>query len=87
MKDCKVCEPKPNKMVPVDNVRKPKCSNCGRELFGMRIFKSGKNKPLDEMFTASQIINEIEELEPRNLIDYIFRGSGLSQWARRHKII
>ncbi len=87
MKHCKVCEPKPNKFIPVEDVKNPKCSNCGRDLFGMRIFKSGKNRPLEEVLTPRQIMKEIEELEPRNIIDYIFKGSGLNQWARKHKLI
>ena len=29
---CKVCSPEPDKMIPVDDVYKPKCSNCGKDL-------------------------------------------------------
>ena len=34
--------------------------------------------------TVGRIIKEIDELEPKNIIDYIFKGSGFNQWARKH---
>ena len=31
-KYCKTCKQKPGRVIPVDDVRNPKCSNCGRDL-------------------------------------------------------
>ncbi len=31
----------------------------------------------------SEIIKDIEKLEPKNIIDYIFRGSGLNQYVKK----
>ena len=36
--------------------------------------------------TIKQFIKELEELEPKNIIDYIFKGSALNQWMRKNKI-
>ncbi len=32
--------------------------------------------------TLRQILKEIEDLEPTNMTDYIFRGSGVVQWMK-----
>jgi hypothetical protein len=31
-------------------------------------------------------IKEIEELEPKNIIDYIVKGSALTQYVKRHRM-
>ena len=41
---------------------------------------------LEEVFTVEQVIREIEELEPKNIIDYIYKGSGFNQWVIKHKL-
>lgn len=45
-----------------------------------------KKKKIFKKRTISirQMLKEIEELEPKNLIDYIFRGSGINQWLRKN---
>jgi len=30
------------------------------------------------------MMQEIEELEPKNILEYIFKGSGLNQYCRKH---
>ena len=42
-----------------------------------KIFKSRR-------ISVIQLMNEIEELEPKNIIDYIFKGSGLHQWLSKN---
>jgi hypothetical protein len=37
--------------------------------------------------TPRQLMKEIKELEPKNIIDYIFKGSGLYQWGIKNKLI
>lgn len=34
--------------------------------------------------SARKLMKELEELEPKNLIDYVFRGSALNQWMRKN---
>lgn len=36
--------------------------------------------------TIKQMMKEVEELEPKSIVDYIFKGSGLSQWMKINKI-
>lgn len=35
--------------------------------------------------SVKQFMKELDELEPKNIIDYIFRGSALNQWIAREK--
>ena len=39
-----------------------------------------------ELMTVRQVMKEIEELEPRNIVDYIFRGSGLTRFMKKHNM-
>lgn len=34
--------------------------------------------------TIKQFMKEVENLEPKNVVDYIFRGSGLNQWRKKY---
>ena len=43
-KGCKVCRPKAGGTIPVDDVRKPICSNCGKELLEDCRIKKNMNK-------------------------------------------
>ena len=33
-----------------------------------------------------EMMDELKELEPKNFIDYIFKGSALNQYLKKHKI-
>jgi len=41
---------------------------------------------MDKKMSIKQMMKEIEELEPKNVIDYIFKGSGFNQFIKRHKL-
>lgn len=36
--------------------------------------------------TTKEMMAELEKLEPKNIIDYIFKGSALTQYLKIHKI-
>lgn len=36
--------------------------------------------------TMKEMMKELEELEPKNIVDYIFQGSALHQYMKKHKI-
>lgn len=54
---------------------------------GNKSGKVNKNKRPGRKISGIQFMKELEELEPKNLVDYVFRGSALNQWMKREKII
>lgn len=39
-----------------------------------------------EKITIKKFLKELERLEPKNIVDYIFKGSALTQWIKKYKI-
>jgi|GEM_PF-4184136 hypothetical protein len=36
--------------------------------------------------TGRQVMQELQKLEPKNIIDYIFQGSALTRYMKKHRI-
>jgi len=43
-------------------------------------------KKTKTIMTGWEIINELAELEPKNFVDYILRGSAINQFMKKHKM-
>ncbi len=42
-----------------------------------------KSLEKNSAITLKQLIKELEELEPKNIVEYIFKGSALNQWISK----
>lgn len=41
-----------------------------------------KKESISRYISPNQLFKEIQELEPKNAIDFILKGSGINQWLK-----
>jgi hypothetical protein len=41
-----------------------------------------KKELIDRNISVKQLMKEVQELEPKNIREYLYFGSGISQWIR-----
>ena len=71
-----ICDKKGHKYTKATKDGTRGCARCTCISYGM---KKGRK------ISVKQFMKELEELEPKNMVDYIFRGSALNQWRKKHE--